>query len=81
MTQADERILEFLYDKDIVASPSVIAVNIEYTSGYISRRCRLLSDARLLQRVDATNYRLTEFGAKYLTGELDPDMIEDPTIS
>ncbi|WP_434531175.1 winged-helix domain-containing protein [Haloarcula sp. NS06] len=71
MTQADERILEFLQEKDIVASPSVIAANIDYTGEYISRRCRKLEDAGLLQRVDASNYRLTNLGYRFLTGEVD----------
>jgi repressor of nif and glnA expression len=72
MTQADERILEFLQEKDIVASPSVIAANIDYTGEYISRRCNKLEDAGLLQRVDASNYRITELGVQFLAGETDP---------
>ncbi|MFA9417626.1 MarR family transcriptional regulator [Natrinema sp. HArc-T2] len=73
MTQADERVLEFLHEKDIVSSPSVIAANIDYTGEYISRRCNKLENAGLLQRVDATNYRITELGERYLIGEVDPD--------
>ncbi len=73
MTQADERILEFLQEKDIVASPSVIAANIDYTGEYISRRCRKLTDAGLLQRVDASNYRLTELGEQFLSGDIEPE--------
>jgi len=71
MTQADERVLEFLREKDIVASPSVIGANIDYTGEYISRRCRKLADAGLVQRADATNYRITTKGEQYLSGELD----------
>lgn len=79
MTQADERALEFLQEKDIVASPSVIAANIDYTGEYISRRCRKLTDAGLLQRIDASNYRLTELGDQFLRGEVDAEdlKIED----
>jgi predicted transcriptional regulator len=76
MTQADERILEFLFEKEIIASPSVIAANIDYTGEYISRRCRKLADAGLLQRVDASNYRLTTLGERFLTGEADADEIQ-----
>ncbi|MUV60619.1 MarR family transcriptional regulator [Halobacterium sp. CBA1126] len=76
MTQADERVLEFLYEKDIVASPSVIAANIDYTSEYISRRCQKLADAELLQPVDPTNYRITELGERYLEGDIDPSEVE-----
>jgi predicted transcriptional regulator len=76
MTQADERVLEFLYEKGIVASPSVIGANINYTGEYISRRCRKLTDAGLLQRADATNYRITEKGGEYLSGQLSADDLE-----
>lgn len=79
MTQGDERIMEFLYEKDIVASPSVIAANIDYTNEYISRRCRVLADAELLQRIDASNYRLTDFGEQFLNGELSSEDLQGPT--
>nr|WP_199505990.1 MULTISPECIES: MarR family transcriptional regulator [unclassified Haloferax] len=75
MTQADERVLEFLHEKDIIASPSVIAANIDYTQEYISRRCRKLTDAGLLQRADASNYRLTDLGERFLAGEVDADSL------
>lgn len=75
MTQADERVLEFLREKDIVASPSVIAANIEYTPEYISRRCRKLANAGLIQRIDASNYRITKLGGEYLDGNISADDI------
>ena len=77
MTQADERVLEFLHQKDIVASPTVIAANIDYTAEYISRRCRKLTDAGLLQRVDPSNYRLTELGERYLNGVVAAEEFEN----
>jgi predicted transcriptional regulator len=77
MTQADERVLEFLHEKDIVASPSVIAANIDYTQEYISRRCRKLTNAGLLQRADASNYRVTELGEQFLNGDIGEDEIPD----
>ena len=76
MTRSDDRILEFLDDKGIVASASVIAVNIEYNPNYISRRCRRLAEAGLIQRIDSSNYRLTDFGDRYLAGEIDSDELE-----
>jgi predicted transcriptional regulator len=78
MTQADERVLEFLSEKDIVASPAVIAANIDYTKEYISRRSRKLADAGLIQRIDNSNYRLTSLGEKFLSGDLDSDELEEP---
>lgn len=76
MTQADERLLEFLYEKDIVASPSVIAANIDYTGEYLSRRCQKLANAGLIQRVDASNYRLTELGERFLDGNVEAEDLE-----
>jgi len=76
MTQADERVLEFLCQKEIVASPSVIAANIDYTAEYISRRCRKLADAKLVQRVDASNYRITDLGTQYLSGDISAEEIQ-----
>lgn len=76
MTQGDERVLEFLYEKEIVASPSVIAANIDYTNEYISRRCQRLAEEGFLQRVDASNYRITELGERFLTGELTTEDID-----
>ena len=77
MTQGDERILEFLQEKDIVATPSVVAANIDYTGEYISRRCRKLATAGLLQRVDASNYRLTDLGERYLEGDVTADELSE----
>lgn len=76
MTQGDERILEFLSEKEIVASPSVIAANIDYTAQYISRRCRKLVEHGLLQRADASNYCITEFGEDFLRGDIDAEDLE-----
>ena len=75
MTQADERILEFLQEKEIVASPSTIGANIGYTGEYVSRRCNRLADAELVQRVDARNYRITPLGERFLEGDVDADRL------
>ncbi len=61
-----------------MASPSVIAANIDYTGEYNSRRCRKLTDAVLMQRVDPINYRITEKGETFLIGELDVAELEKP---
>ena len=76
MTRSDDRILEFLAEKEIVASASVIAININYNPSYISRRCRKLTAAGLLTRVEKSNYQLTDLGERYLSGEIDPDDVE-----
>ena len=76
MTRSDDRVLEFLGEKEILASASVIAINIDYNPSYISRRCRKLADAGLLERVDKSHYGLTDLGERYLSGEIDPDKLE-----
>lgn len=76
MTRSDDRTLEFLHEKEIVASAGVIAANIDYNPNYISRRCRRLADAELIQRIDSSNYRLTDLGEQYLSGDLDPDELD-----
>lgn len=77
LTQGDERVLEFLAEHDIVASPSVIAANIDYNASYISRRCTQLLDASLIRRADASNYHITELGERYLEGNLTEAEVEE----
>jgi Mn-dependent DtxR family transcriptional regulator len=75
MTRSDDRTLKFLAEKEIVASASVIAVNIDYNPSYLSRRCRKLAAAGLLERVDKSNYGLTDLGERYLSGDVDPEAV------
>ena len=77
MTQADERVLEFLNEKEIEASPSVIAANIDYNPSYISRRCKKLLDTELLRHTDARNYKITVTGKDYLHDRLSVEEIEE----
>lgn len=69
--------MEFLNEKEIEASPSVIAANIDYNPSYISRRCNKLLEAELLQHTDASNYTITCIGKDYLHGRVDPDDMDD----
>ena len=73
MTSADNRILEFLDDKDIVATPQVIAANIDYTRQYVNKRIRILAQNELVEKNDEPLYQITERGRQYLEGELDVD--------
>jgi predicted transcriptional regulator len=81
LTQSDERVLEFLEEKEIEASPSVIAANIDYNPSYISRRCKKLLAADLIQHTSASNYRITTLGVDYLDGLVDPDDVPEPESS
>ena len=73
MTSADNRLLEFLRDKEIVASPRVISVNIDYDRQYVSKRLRILAQNELVANVDTGLYEITDRGQQYLDGEVEKD--------
>ena len=73
MTSADNRIMEFLRDKEIVASPRVISVNIDYDRQYVSKRLRILAQNDLVDNIDTGLYQITDRGQLYLDGELEKD--------
>ena len=73
MTGADNRTLEFLYEKDIVATPHVISANIDYSQQYINERVRVLEQNGLVQQTEGALYQITDRGRAYLTGDLDAD--------
>ncbi|MCQ4333619.1 MarR family transcriptional regulator [Natronomonas sp. F2-12] len=73
MTSADNHILEFLDEKNIVATPQVIAANIDYNRLYVNERIRVLAQNKLVEKDDKPLYQITERGRQYLEGELDVD--------
>lgn len=73
MNQCDNRILEFLDETDIVATPFVIASNIDYSRQYVNQRVRVLTTNDLLESKGDGLYRITDRGRAYLAGELDAD--------
>ena len=73
MTSADNRVLEFLDEKGIVATPHVIAANIDYNRLYVKERMRVLAQPELVEKGDEPLYQITERGRQYLEGELDVD--------
>lgn len=73
MTSADNRILEFLYEKDIVATPHVISANIDYSQQYVNERVRILAQNKLVEQTGGALYRITERGQAYLAGNLDAE--------
>lgn len=78
MAPVDYEILLFFENHDIQVSPRVLAVNIDYDRQYVSKRCRTLSEAGLLETVTTGLYQLSETGRAYLAGELDgSDLVAD----
>lgn len=73
MTSADNRVLEFLDEKDIVATPHVISANIDYSQQYVNERLRILDHNDLVENTGGALYRITDRGRAYLSGELDAD--------
>ncbi|NEU59194.1 winged helix-turn-helix domain-containing protein [Halorussus sp. MSC15.2] len=81
MTNADDYILEFLLNegnKEIVATPSVIAENIDFNSGYVRQRISKLLDAGLIEYHSEPQgmYQITQKGRDYLAGDLDAEELE-----
>ena len=77
MTRADDYILEFFEDTDIVATPHVVSANIDYSRQYVNRRIRKLAENGLLEKSGDGLYRITERGRNYLAGDLDSDDLEE----
>lgn len=81
MTNADDRILEFLQNDpnpSIVATPLVIAENIDFNRGYVTQRLRVLLENHLVEYHDEGSgiYRITDRGGAYLAGELEAEDLE-----
>ncbi|RZH67852.1 MarR family transcriptional regulator [Natrinema altunense] len=76
MAPVDYEIMLFFDEHAILVSPRVLAANIEYDRQYVSKRCRTLSEAGLLDIVDTGLYQLTETGTAYLEGTLDVSELE-----
>lgn len=76
MSQCDNRILEFLDETDIVATPFVISKNIDYSRQYVNQRVRILTENELLEKTGEGLYRISDRGRQYLAGELDKDALE-----
>jgi len=77
MTRADDYILEFLADHDIIASPRVISANIDYTHQYVNERMKPLREHSLVENTGNGLYQITQKGKDYLAGDLDADDLEE----
>ena len=75
----DDSILEVLGESGLILSPTVIAVNIDYTASYVRDRLAILRENGLVERVSENqgHYRITERGQSYLRGKLDADDLEN----
>lgn len=82
MTNADDRILEFLRNDgngELVANPAVIAVNIGFSPHTVRERVSPLKRSGLVEYHDESRglYRITDTGRDYLEGRLDDGEVAD----
>lgn len=86
LTQADERILEFLEEfgnhppKAIRDRLEDIGRDMDFHGEHISRECRKLADKGLLVNVGGGTYSITDTGRAFLSGDIDAaevDSVED----
>lgn len=80
MNQTDDRILALLEESGLLLSPAVIAVNLDYTRNWISKRLRKLLEAGLVEKSQSSYYEITELGEKYLAGEIEADILENAAV-
>ncbi|RDZ41459.1 MarR family transcriptional regulator [Haloferax sp. Atlit-47N] len=77
MNQTDDRVLELLDESDLILSPAVVAMNLDYTRNWVSRRMSKLSKAELIEEVERGYYRISSKGRAYLSGEIDAVELEN----
>ncbi|AAG20151.1 hypothetical protein [Halobacterium salinarum] len=77
MFPIDYHILEFYEDHDIQASPKIVAANIDYDRQYTGRRLKALAEAGLFKREGDGIYSLSDLGRGFLSGEVDPNELEE----
>lgn len=81
MTPMDMEILELLDDSSLVLSPTIIAINLDYSREAVNRRLTELDEHGHVDRVARGKYRITPLGDQYLN--LAPETstpITDPRV-
>ena len=76
----EKAILGLLAETGLSLTPSNIAKNSGYSSGYVRKECNRLASEKLLKKEDDGGhpfYSVTEKGRKYLAGDLDASDLED----
>ncbi|MDS0475281.1 MarR family transcriptional regulator [Natrinema sp. 1APR25-10V2] len=76
MNQTDNRILELLDESDLILSPAVTAINLDYSRNWVSRRMSQLENANLIEKVNGSYYQITDRGRAYLSGQIDANELK-----
>lgn len=71
MSQTDDWVFELLDESDLVLSPAVTAVNLDYSRNWFFLRMSKLEDADLIEKVNGSYYQITKQDRAYLEGELE----------
>lgn len=77
MNQTDDRILELLEESELILSPAVVAINLEYSRSWVSERMGKLVSANLVEAVNNGYYRIADYGRAYLQGDISAEELED----
>ena len=67
MNRTDDRILELLAGSGLICSPDVVAINLQASERWVSRRLSRLRDAGFVEAVDEDYYAVTDEGEAYLS--------------
>ena len=77
MNQTDDRILDLLDESGLLLSPAVIAVNLDYSRNWVSKRLARLLEAGLVKRSESSYYEITDLGQQYLSGKVEAEVLEN----
>lgn len=76
----EKAILGILAESGLSLTPTNIAKNTGYSSGYVRKECNRMARESFLDKEDEGGhpfYSITDKGQKYLAGELDANELED----
>jgi hypothetical protein len=77
---ADPYILEELGKYDGWHTAKNLEINTEFSRQWISQRCPVFVEQNLAERHDEEPaYRITEFGALFLSGDVNPEELNEET--
>lgn len=78
MIPSDNYILRY-FERAGKQTPNTVGMNIPYSYETASKRCPVLADHGLLDRVPGKRgaYELSELGRRYLDGELSPEDLQE----
>lgn len=77
MNQTDDRILDLLDESGLLLSPAVIAVNLDYSRNWVSKRLARLLEAGLVEKSESSYYEITDLGQQYLSGQIEAEVLEE----